>query len=108
MKIKKTFTEKFMEEQSKNKSQAKPESINWTWLESERPKHHIRKNNDKTIYQPYNECMAKTKGTLIIESGEFILLFSLSHCNAVFLLVFIQQVNHWMKIKQKKEMNFSQ
>ena len=25
-----------MEEQSKNKSQAKPESINWTWLESER------------------------------------------------------------------------
>ena len=79
-----------MEEQSKNKSQAKPESINWTWLESERPKHHVRKNNDKTIYQPYNECMAKTKGTLIIESGEFILLFSLSHCNAVFLLVFIQ------------------
>ena len=81
-KIKKTFTEKFMEEQSKNKSQAKPESINWTWLESERPKHHIRKNNDKTIYQPYNECMAKTKGTLIIESGEiyFTLLFEPLQC----------------------------
>jgi hypothetical protein len=82
VKIKKTFTEQFIEEQSKNKSQTKPESISWTWLESERPEHHFRKNNDKTIYQPYNECIAKTKGTLIIESGEiyFTLLFEPLQC----------------------------
>ena len=82
VKIKKTFTEKFIEEQSKNKKQTNPESINWTWLESESPKYHLRKNNDKTIYQPYNECIAKTKGTLIIESGEvyFTLLFEPLQC----------------------------
>ena len=82
VKIKKTFTEKFIEEQSKNKNQTKPESINWTWLESERPEYHKRKNKDKTIYQPVNECIAKTKGTLIIESGEiyFTLLFEPLQC----------------------------
>lgn len=82
VKIKKTFTEKFIEEQSKSKKQTKPESINWTWLESARPDYHHRKNNDKTIYQPSNECMAKTKGTLIIETGEiyFTLLFEPLQC----------------------------
>ena len=82
VKIKKTFTEKFIEEQSKNKIPTKPESINWTWLESDEPKYHLRKNNDKTIYQKYNHCIAITKGTLIIESGEiyFTLLFEPLQC----------------------------
>ena len=43
VKIKKTFTEKFIEEQSKNKNPIKQKSINWTWLESERPEYHNRK-----------------------------------------------------------------
>ncbi len=37
VKIKKTFTEKFIEEQSKNKEQTSSRSINWKWLESARP-----------------------------------------------------------------------
>ena len=82
VKIKKTFTEKFIEEQSKNKKEASPESISWIWYESEKPKYHFKKNGDKTIFQPYNECMAKTKGNLVIESGEiyYTLLFEPLQC----------------------------
>jgi hypothetical protein len=87
VKIKKTFTEKFIEEQKK-KEKEKIETknitklISWTWLESSDPKNHKRKNENKTIYQKYNESMSMTKGTLKIESGEiyFTLLFEPLQC----------------------------
>ena len=77
VKIKKTFTEKFIEEQAKTEKKNNPSAIEWFWLESSEPKYHLRKNNNKTIYQPYNECIATTRGDLIIESGEiyYTLLF---------------------------------
>ena len=66
---KKTFTERLMESSSNpvavpNNPQ---ESVEWTWLETE----HQIKNNNKTVYQATNERMARCKGSLIIESGEW-------------------------------------
>ena len=70
MKIYKTFTEKFIEEQSKNKKLTKSDLINWTWLERENLKKHLGKNNDKTKYQPYNKYISNSRRTLIIVSSE--------------------------------------
>ena len=81
VKIKKTFTEKFIESQNKNNNKIQ-KSIRWFWLESDSPETHKRKNDNKTIYQPSNERISKCKGSLIIESGEYYytLLFEPLQC----------------------------
>ena len=84
VKIKKTFTEKFIESQNNNNksNNNNQNSIDWFWLESQRPNSHKRKNNNKTIYQSYNEAIARCKGSLIIDSGEwyYTLLFEPLQC----------------------------
>ena len=82
VKIKKTFTEKFIESQNNNSNNNNPNSIDWFWLESETPQTHKRKNNNKTIYQPCNENISRCKGSLIIDSGEwyYTLLFEPLQC----------------------------
>ena len=82
VKIKKTFTEKFIESQKNNSNNNNPNSIDWFWLESETPQTHKRKNNNKTIYQPCNENISRCKGSLIIDSGEwyYTLLFEPLQC----------------------------
>jgi len=82
VKIKKSFTDKYIEENKNKIIKQLPNAIDWTWLESSSPKYHKRKNNDKTIYQPYDECVAKTKGSLEIENGEYYytLLFEPMRC----------------------------
>ncbi len=103
VKIKKTFTDKFIEQQSKNENKKIENSIEWFWNESERPKYHIRKNNNKTISQPVNECFSITKGTLIIESGEYYytLLFEPLQC-CVFAGIY--PVNIEYKNEEKNEL----
>ena len=72
VKIKKTFTERFIESQNENKeNKISDNSIEWFWLESQDPKICKRKNNNKTIYQPPNQHNLKCKGSLIITSGEY-------------------------------------
>ena len=72
VKIKKTFTERFIESQNKNQDNKIPgNSIEWFWLESDYPEICKRKNNNKTIYQPPDKSNVKCKGSLIISSGEY-------------------------------------
>ena len=52
VKIKKTFTEKFIESQNNNSNNNNPNSIDWFWLESETPQTHIRKNNHNNTKKP--------------------------------------------------------
>ena len=88
VKIKKTFTEKFIESQKNNNSNNNNKnaqienSIDWFWLESDSPSTHKRKNDNKTIYQPGNERVSRCKGSLIIDSGEcyYTLLFEPLQC----------------------------
>ena len=62
VKIKKSFTDKYIEENKKKEIKPLPNSIEWTWLESSSPSSHKRKNDDKTIYQQYNTCIAGARG----------------------------------------------
>jgi len=84
IKIKKTFTEKFIESQNNNNNKINtiPKSIEWFWLESDSPNTHKRKNNNKTIYQPDNKRTSECRGNLIIDSGEYYytLLFEPLRC----------------------------
>ena len=82
IKIKKTFTEKYIEKKKAEPVKIIPNSIEWTWEESTSPKTHLRSNDNKTIYQRYNSCVAKAKGTLVIEFGEYYytLLFEPLQC----------------------------
>jgi len=88
VKIKKTFTEKFIESQknnnsnNNNKNNQIENTIDWFWLESDSPSTHKRKNDNKTIYQPGNERVSRCKGSLIIDSGEcyYTLLFEPLQC----------------------------
>ena len=82
VKIKKSFTDKYLEENKKKEIKPLLNSIEWTWLESSSPGSHKRKNDDKTIYQPYNRCIAGARGSLEIENGEYYytLLFEPMRC----------------------------
>ena len=82
VKIKKSFTDKYIEENKKKEIKPLPNSIEWTWLESSSPSSHKRKNDDKTIYQQYNTCIAGARGSLEIENGEYYytLLFEPMRC----------------------------
>ena len=82
VKIKKSFTDKYIEEQKNKEIKQLPNAIDWIWLESSSPSSHKRKNDNKTIYQQYNTCVANTKGSLEIESGEYYytLLFEPMRC----------------------------
>ena len=72
VKIKKTFTERFIESKNKNKeNKIANNSIEWFWLESNTPQICKRKNNNKTIYQPPGQKYVRCKGSLIISSGEY-------------------------------------
>ena len=72
VKIKKTFTEKFIESQNKNKdNKIDNYSIEWFWLECDYPEICQRKNNNKTLCQPPCKSNVKCKGSLIISSGEY-------------------------------------
>ena len=87
VKIKKTFTERFIESQNKNKdNKIADNSIEWFWLESDSPRICQRKNNNKTLYQPPYKSNVKCKGSLIISSGEYyysIIFEPLSCCLSV-------------------------
>ena len=90
VKIKKTFTERFIESQNKNKdNKIVDNSIEWYWLESDSPKITQRKNNNKTIYQPPYKSNSKCKGSLIISSGEYYytMIFEPFQC-CIFVSVF--------------------
>ena len=82
VKIKKSFTDQYIEENKNKIIKQLPNAIDWIWLESSSPGTHKRKNDNKTIYQQYNSCVAKTIGSLEIENGEYYytLLFEPMRC----------------------------
>jgi hypothetical protein len=82
VKIKKSFTDQYIEENKNKVIKQLPNAIDWIWLESSSPSSHKRKNDNKTIFQQYNTCVAKTIGSLEIENGEYYytLLFEPMRC----------------------------
>lgn len=68
--IKKTFTEKFIEQNNGNFNNQE-NSIEWFWTEEKGEKTYERKNNNKTVTHISSSRSSYCKGDLIMTSGEF-------------------------------------
>ena len=70
--IKKTFTEKFIEEnKAKNNNTPTPNSIQWVWNKDNEDDLEYRNSNEDKTVKHVGDGMGFAKGTLIMESGEY-------------------------------------
>jgi len=68
--IKKTFTEKFLEENKAKNTTTTNNSIKWVWNKDEDDLEYKNSNEDKTVKHCV-DGMGFAKGTLIMEEGEY-------------------------------------
>ena len=68
--IKKTFTEKFLEENKAKNTTTTNNSIKWVWNKDEDDLEYKNSNEDKTV-KHCGDGMGFAKGTLIMEEGEY-------------------------------------